>query len=281
MKIEGPDFICIGARKTGTTWIYQYLKRHPDCQMPQIKEVNFFNSVLSWPNPPADALTRKWAEVRRQLKLAPDAPMPASWPEKTAEWYAALFRRRAGQVSGDVSPLYQGMPAGKVAAIRKLHPQARILYVLRHPMERVLSDFSMLSNNRSLNVAAMSDDEVLKLIWEHYQDTVDYAGIYERWRAEFPVTVLFYDELRAAPAAFAHRVCETLGIRPLAELAGSTENPNPSKTYGPRPKLSANVTRELSSRLLPHAEAINKLFDNGYTQAWLADLRQLSLSAAA
>lgn len=207
--------------------------------------------------------------------------MPDSWPAKTTEWYASLFRRKQGQVSGDVSPLYQSIPAGKVNAISKLFPQTRILYVLRHPMERIISDFSMLSNNRGLDVATMSDDDVLKTIWDHYAETADYAGIYARWRADFPVTVLFYDELRADPAAFAHRVCESLGIRPLADLAANTENPNPSKSYGPKPKLSPGVMRELATRLVPHAEAINTLFDNAYTRAWLADLQQRSTGPVA
>jgi hypothetical protein len=276
MKIDGPDFICIGARKTGTTWIYHYLKAHPDCQMPKIKEINFFNSVLFKANPAPEALAKKWAEARRQLKLAPDAPMPESWPADTFKWYAQLFRRRPGMVSGDVSPLYQTVPEGKVAALTKHLSQTRVLYVLRHPLERITSDFSMLANNRNIDTASMSDADLVKLIWEHYADSACYATIYQRWRTHFPVTVLFYDDLRADAAGFAHRLCEILGIRPLPELAAKTENPNPSKSYGPRPKLSPEVVRELAARLLPEAEAINALFDNKHTKGWLADLRERS-----
>src|SRR5690606_11946368 len=38
-----PDFICIGAQKSGTTWLYENLKLHPDIFMPDKKELHYFN----------------------------------------------------------------------------------------------------------------------------------------------------------------------------------------------------------------------------------------------
>ena len=37
-----PDFLIIGAQKSGTTSIYQALKKHPDIYFPDTKEINFF-----------------------------------------------------------------------------------------------------------------------------------------------------------------------------------------------------------------------------------------------
>ena len=39
----GPDFICIGAQKAGTTWLYWQLAAHPDFWMPPRKEIHYFN----------------------------------------------------------------------------------------------------------------------------------------------------------------------------------------------------------------------------------------------
>ena len=49
-----PTFICIGAQKTGTTWLHKMLKKHPDVWIPKRpKEIHFFNreilrKPLSW-----------------------------------------------------------------------------------------------------------------------------------------------------------------------------------------------------------------------------------------
>ena len=39
-----PTFLCIGAMKSATTWLYEILRRHPEIYLnPHIKELNFFN----------------------------------------------------------------------------------------------------------------------------------------------------------------------------------------------------------------------------------------------
>src|SRR2546423_15689927 len=39
----GPDFICIGAQKAGTGWLYEQLRNHPDFWMPPMKELHYFD----------------------------------------------------------------------------------------------------------------------------------------------------------------------------------------------------------------------------------------------
>ncbi|CAN0584770.1 unnamed protein product, partial [Laminaria digitata] len=40
-----PDFICIGAQKAATTWLYQSLKARPDIFLPVIKELHYFSQL--------------------------------------------------------------------------------------------------------------------------------------------------------------------------------------------------------------------------------------------
>ncbi len=40
-----PDFLCVGAQKGGTSWLYQQLASHPDFWMPPIKEVRYFDKL--------------------------------------------------------------------------------------------------------------------------------------------------------------------------------------------------------------------------------------------
>src|SRR6185295_12624998 len=39
----GPDFLCIGAQKAGTGWLYEQLRSHPGFWMPPMKELHYFD----------------------------------------------------------------------------------------------------------------------------------------------------------------------------------------------------------------------------------------------
>src|SRR5947209_20313956 len=40
-----PDFLCVGAQKGGTSWLYRQLERHSDFWMPPVKELHYLNSL--------------------------------------------------------------------------------------------------------------------------------------------------------------------------------------------------------------------------------------------
>lgn len=47
MNKDGPDFICIGAQASGSSWLYQQLKEHPDFDLPDKKEIHYFDKKKS------------------------------------------------------------------------------------------------------------------------------------------------------------------------------------------------------------------------------------------
>ena len=70
---SGPDFLCIGAQKGGTRWLYDQLQIHPDFWMPPVKELHYFDRRgrlrrlgESWPA--GDKNLKR--TNRRQAKLA-------------------------------------------------------------------------------------------------------------------------------------------------------------------------------------------------------------------
>jgi Sulfotransferase family len=79
-------FFCIGAHKAGTTWLHSVLVQYPDCALPEIKEVHFFdNKHLSGDLQPASIYTRRLAllsrlasGVERQLLGQLDPPPDAA-----------------------------------------------------------------------------------------------------------------------------------------------------------------------------------------------------------
>ncbi|HEV7771398.1 MAG TPA: sulfotransferase [Solirubrobacterales bacterium] len=105
---ELPNLIIIGGLKCGTTSIHHYLGLHPEIQMSKPKELNFFAEELNW-----------------DLGL---------------DWYASRFDSRF-KVRGESSPHYTNQPRfdGAAERIHQNCPDARLLYMVRDPIKRILS----------------------------------------------------------------------------------------------------------------------------------------------
>jgi hypothetical protein len=105
-----PNLLVIGGLKCGTTSIHHYLNLHPEIEMSRPKELNFFVSELNWP------LGR--------------------------EWYAAHFDPGAA-VRGESSPHYTNRPRfeGVAERIRSLLTEPKLIYVVRDPIDRMLSHY--------------------------------------------------------------------------------------------------------------------------------------------
>jgi hypothetical protein len=102
------NLIIIGGLKCGTTSIHHYLGLHPEIQMSKPKELNFFVEELNW-----------------DLGL---------------DWYASRFDDRF-KVRGESSPHYTNLPRfeGVAERIHEHCPDARLLYMVRDPIKRILS----------------------------------------------------------------------------------------------------------------------------------------------
>jgi hypothetical protein len=100
----------IGGLKCGTTSLHHYLGLHPEVGMSRPKELNFFVEELNRP-------------------LGP-------------EWYASHFRER-DPVRGESSPHYTNEPrfTGVAERMAALLPDARLIYMVRDPVDRALSHF--------------------------------------------------------------------------------------------------------------------------------------------
>ncbi len=105
-----PEFIIIGTMKGGTTSLHYYLSQHPEIFMSKQKELNFFIEERNW---------------RRGLK-----------------WYESHFNG-AGRMRGEASPNYTDYPRfeGVPERMHWVVPQAKLIYVLRDPIERMISHY--------------------------------------------------------------------------------------------------------------------------------------------
>ena len=105
-----PDFFIVGAPKSATTSLYQYLREHPEIFMPSTKEPHFFGSDLS---------STKFVRDERE--------------------YLDLFANADGaRILGEASVyyLYSRMAAKEII---QFNPSARILILLRNPVDMIYS----------------------------------------------------------------------------------------------------------------------------------------------
>jgi hypothetical protein len=117
-----PSFIIIGASKSGTTSLYEYLRQHPQVFMSPIKETNFFTCDNKKP----EFRTNVTRDIVYKF-----------------EDYKALFRNAKNKNAiGEVSPLYMFIP-GAAGRIKKRIPDIKLIAILRNPVDRAFSHFSM------------------------------------------------------------------------------------------------------------------------------------------
>jgi Sulfotransferase domain len=115
-----PNFFIVGAANSGTTSLYAYLKQHPDVFMPALKEPHYFAQLS--PSP----------EKRYLRTIIRDEAA-----------YLRLFRKAAGyKAIGEASPSYL-WEANAPYRIRRAIPDAKIIILLRDPVERAYSHYLM------------------------------------------------------------------------------------------------------------------------------------------
>ena len=131
---EMPNLFIIGAAKCGTTSLHRYLDLHPEISMSKIKEPDFFLRHL-----PEDSRPRVGDRGR----------------------YLALFES-GSSIRGESSPHYSIYPRikGVPAAIASEVPGARLIYLVRDPIERIASLASQMISVRArdLSMAGESID---------------------------------------------------------------------------------------------------------------------------
>ena len=123
-----PNFLLIGAAKSGTTSMYYYLKQHPDIYMSPTKEPKFF--------------TMEGREINYQ---GPSDERIKKESVTTFEEYVKLFEGVSGERAiGEASTTYLSHLEGAAIKIQQTIPEVKLIAVLRHPADRAYSAYMHL-----------------------------------------------------------------------------------------------------------------------------------------
>lgn len=227
-----PDFLGIGAQRGGTTWLHANLSRHPGIWLPPAKEMHYFDQANGIE---AD----RWAPLRRAylsgLTAVRTARAPSARPGRAErellrwaahyadsakvddDWYAGLFAaapRRA--LLGDITPAYALLDATGVAHVARLVPRARIIFMLRHPAERMLSGaWHELMFARAEGPPPSLDAFLEELRSVRCRSRSAYHRTLSEWGRSFPAEqfkILFHDDVVHRPHDVLREVCAHLRV---------------------------------------------------------------------
>jgi hypothetical protein len=209
-----PDFLCIGAQKSGTTWLYQQLHLHPDFWMPPQKELHYFDLLghARFFGPPRKEDERDLCFLEAMKKLR-DKPFI------DLEGYAQLFELKGSLISGDITPAYSTLNEEIISRIVRRFPKLKIIFLARDPVERALSQLSMdvgLELSKPFNVAD-TDEVIEKLLHPGVLLRSHPSTIVARWRRYVhpdQFRIYFFEELEHAPASLFSSIVSFLGGDP-------------------------------------------------------------------
>ncbi|MFY9587152.1 MAG: sulfotransferase [Actinomycetota bacterium] len=193
-----PSFFVIGAQKAGTTSLYHYLRSHPQIFLTDTKELNFFIEERNW--------------------------------GRGLDWYADQFAAaKPGQISGEVNPEYTAFPAfdGVAGRIAATCPDARLIYLVRHPIQRMRSSYRhALSYNEEYRAIDSAFAHNLGLLVRSL-----YAMQLERYLQHFPrerILIVTTESLRDRRNETLATILAFLGADPEVPLGGLEQTYNRS-----------------------------------------------------
>jgi len=175
------NFLCIGAQKSGTTWLYEALLRHPKVAFPGGKEVHFWNNL----------------------------------PDRDLQQYMNVFSND-DYINGDITPAYGFLPLSVIQKIYNLFPYLRLIYLIRDPRERAWSSAKMALGRSEMTIDEASDQWFI----DHFMSKGsrargDYKTCIHQWRSVFPseqLLIVDYENIKSNPTLIMNNILHHVGL---------------------------------------------------------------------
>jgi len=287
-----PKFLCIGARKAGTTWLWFNLRSHPRVWLTPQKEIHYFDR-----RPPSLAerlFGRRYhlRAARRHLRQTLVAqwrcwsPDDLRWAARHClsprddAWYRSLFPDDDGLTTGEICPGYARLSLDRIARLARLVPDLRVVYLVRDPVEVAWSSACARFAKKHGGLANAAPETVERyLCSEETIQRYDYARNLLNWRTFFPdeqIFLVYYDDMAAGPRDTLVRILDFLGLdsgdrRIPADVAV------PRGAHAARRVAMADRHRRLLARVfVDRIGVLHHLRPHPHTERWLADARSLA-----
>jgi len=172
-----PNFLFIGPSRTGSTWIFELLRSHPQICVPIAKDIYFFDQFY----------------------------------HKGRQWYLKKFSSCSPQkIAGEVSHDYFSNSSA-IDRIWAYNPKMKLICCLRDPFERAWSSYKFLQRNGLASKDFMKETgSYPELINEslYYTHLSHILSVFDRSK----LLILFFADLRCHPKYFARQIYTFLGV---------------------------------------------------------------------
>lgn len=217
MTITGslPDFVVAGARKAGSTWLDECLRVHPEVSLPsETKELFYFDRYY----------------------------------QRGAEWYASCFSRlKSSLVVGEISPSYMAHP-GAPARLAYALPAAKVIFIIRDPIARSLSDFAHHWSKGDVRAGSTFTDACA--VFPSIISESRYSEHLARWFYEIPrnrLCVIVLEDAASDPQLFISKLYRIVGVDPAFNAPVLHHSINSARS--PRSHLLAKAAFSISRSL--------------------------------
>ncbi len=279
-----PDFLGIGAQRTGSSWLYRRLGEHPELWLPPIKEIHFFDELRSTTTSQQEKIHKDLKHRYRAYNMPKNVPAVKEpnllWDinyflrPKSITWYRSLFKQGIDKTAGEITPAYMMLSVEAVKAIYPLNPKLKVIFFMRDPVGRVWSAaVRHFVTNSKRNMQDVSGDEIIKFAKNH--DTVmktDYLRALSVWESVFPadqVHVDFFDNIQENPDEVLLRIFDFLGVEKSTKyMRVDIRKKVASSTQKAKMEIPYSVQYEICLQNIEPLQKLSKRFGEHATK-WL------------
>ena len=272
-RISGPDFLCIGMQKAGTTWLYDLLQFEPGFWMPPVKEFHFFDrpddfnkriqKLHRGMTKPFGRLARKRKKKQKRALDARDRmfiehAITFTEGESTIEWYEELFAAKGNLLSGDVTPGYSALDGSTIESIARKLPGLRLILLLRDPVSRLWSQFNMNRRGKIIDDVREPSASFLSAFYRvtPLDEVADFVNreavrsrsfpseIYSNWRQHFDaarIKYLFFDDVVGAPGGVRRELLQFFDLPDTAPTSDRMALSFNRKSNAPKREMNDEV----------------------------------------
>ena len=275
-----PDFICIGAQKAATSWLYNALSLTQGVFLSAIKELHYFSEqsmpkVQAWAH---DYRREQVNQITNNLsstaeggiylkQLLPQLEHITSLPQDDS-WYRKIFQyAHAQDICGEISPSYLSLPAPGIKHALSINPNIKILALLRDPVERAWSHIRMHINYDKLNIDLetfhQNDYELYPFL--NYSNYAKHLANWKSLVGHDKLKMVLFDDINDNPQAALADILEWIGVQRTEQL--------PAVDQIIFPGVSAPIPQQLHAKLYkdlqPQYDYLSTLFP-AQTQRWVS-----------
>lgn len=178
-----PNFIIIGAMKCATSSLHEQLNQQPGIFMSELKEPNFFSNDEEY--------------------------------NKGSEWYLSHFEEaNINDLIGESSTHYTKLPTypHTIERLQKYLPDAKFIYVMRHPINRLVSQYIHEWSQRVISVGINESIDPHPELLEYSLYTKQLQPYFDTFGQE-RVLPIFFERMLTTPQTELERICRFIGYK--------------------------------------------------------------------